>query len=106
MTRTAHYHVISLDDSNHQTPGYQLSDQADAERADLDAIHGTRHTTIECRSPLCELLTTSHTGGPHDLDPGAEETAATAHTCRRCGGPWTPKSPSLWLCETCYFPTV
>ena len=105
MTRPAHYHVISLDDSSHQTPGYQDSAQADAARADLDAIHGSRHTTVECRSPRCELVTTSHSGGPGDFT-ADDLDDRPALTCQRCGGPWTPRSPSVWLCADCYFPTV
>ena len=98
---TTHYHVVSLDDPNHQSAGYPDSAQAEEEREHLDAIHGSRNTTVQCRSPQCELVTTSQA---EELNTATDD--PPAQTCRNCGGPWTPRSPSLWLCDDCFFPTI
>ena len=62
-----HYHVVNNTDPTHQTTGFTVADVAREEAADLHHITRDVHTVIECTHPDCELVTSTHTGGPGDF---------------------------------------
>lgn len=101
---TTHYHVVSVTDFAHRSGGFPNFDLANDQAAALDGedLHGV----VVCFDPNCEMVRLADNGRPEaeDEQPATATDDPPPQTCRRCGGPWTPKAASLWLCDDCYFP--